>query len=104
MPIHPDSSWVAVRAVCKGVRVELDRDSEISRWRFIRALPLILDQPTRLPIGCLTIASTASSGRSVLVGTPQHTIWALQRSVIDTIKAELQSVAVLPDSAVRTDR
>jgi hypothetical protein len=104
VPIRPDSSWVAVRAACKGVDVELDRDTEISRWRFIRALPLVLDRPTRLPVGCLTIASTAPSDKSVLVTMPQRSRWALHRSLIDTIKAELHAVADVADSAVRIDR
>jgi SIR2-like domain len=101
VPIHPDSSWVAVRAVCQGVRVELDRDIDISRWRFIRALPLILDQPTRLPMGCLTIASTAPGGRSILTTVSEHARRALHRNLIETIKAELDAVVGLPGSTVR---
>jgi hypothetical protein len=66
VPIAAGSEWVAVRTVCRGVRVELDRRSPVSRWHFARGLPLILQRPTRLPIGCLTISSTRSGAGSVL--------------------------------------
>jgi hypothetical protein len=93
VPIHPDSSWVAVRAVCKGIRVGLDRTSDISRWRFIRALPLILDQSTRLPIGCLTIATTHPGERSILNTMPEDARQALHNGLIDAIAPQLARVA-----------
>lgn len=60
------SEWVAVRTICQGVRVDSDTHSETSRWRFVRGLPLALDQPTRIPIGCLTISSTKRGADSLL--------------------------------------
>lgn len=93
VPIRSDSAWVAVRAICQGVRVERETDSETSRWRFIRALPLIIDRPTRLPIGCLTIASTNPHGRSVLGTASQRALWELHRSLIDAIQPRITSIA-----------
>lgn len=66
VPIAAGSEWVAVRTICQGVRVELDRESPVSRWHFVRGLPLILEQPTRMPIGCLTISSTKRGVATVL--------------------------------------
>jgi hypothetical protein len=60
------SEWVAVRTICQGIRVDQDTRSPTSRWRFVRGLPLVVDQPTRVPIGCLTISSTKSSGDTLL--------------------------------------
>ena len=93
VPIRPESSWVAVRAVSKGVRVGLDRESDISRWRFIRALPLILDRPTRLPIGCLTIATTRPGEKSVLNTMPEDAKQALHNGLTDAIAPQLARVA-----------
>lgn len=89
----PSSTWVAVRTVCQGVRVELDRDSEVSRWRFVRGLPLIIGQPTRLPIGCLTISSTRPSSETVLVTMPSAAKAALHDGLINAVQPELARVA-----------
>jgi SIR2-like domain len=93
VPIRPSSAWVAVRAVCQGVRVELDRESEISRWRFIRGLPLILDQPSRLPIGCLTISSTKPSSEAVLGTMPPEAKAAFHDGLISAIRPQLAQLA-----------
>lgn len=66
VPIVDASDWVAVRTVCQGIRVDYDVSSPVSRWRFVRGLPLVFDSPTRLPVGCLTISSTKPSQASVL--------------------------------------
>ena len=60
------SEWVAVRTICQGVRVDDDTHSSTSRWRFVRGLPLVLEEPTRIPIGCLTISSTKLGGDTLL--------------------------------------
>lgn len=66
IPIAAESEWVAARTVCHGVRHELDRDNAVSRWRFVRGLPLVVEQPTRLPIGCVTLSSTKRGADSIL--------------------------------------
>jgi hypothetical protein len=66
VPVRAESTWAAVRAVCQGVQVERETESEISRWRFVRALPLVLGEPSRIPIGALTIASALPREESVL--------------------------------------
>jgi hypothetical protein len=93
VPLRADSTWVAVRSVCRGVRVDQDRESDVSRWRFIRALPLVIDRPTRLPIGCLTIASTRTRARSVLATIPSDAQAILHRGLVEAIRPELARVA-----------
>jgi hypothetical protein len=66
VPVRAESTWAAVRAVCQGVQVERETESEISRWRFVRALPLVLEDPSRIPIGALTIASALPREESIL--------------------------------------
>ena len=70
VPIDAPSNWIAVRAVCRGTRVQQDLDHYASRWRFVRGLPIVLAQPSRVPIGCLTLASTRSEATSVLSKMP----------------------------------
>lgn len=93
VPIRPSSTWVSVRTVCQGVRVEHDRESDVSRWRFIRGLPLVLDQPTRLPIGCLTISSTKAGADSVLTTMPPDAKAAFHRGLLDSIQPQLTRLA-----------
>jgi hypothetical protein len=93
IPITPNSSWVSVRTVCQGVRVELDRHSEVSRWRFIRGLPLYIEDPTRLPIGCLTISSTRPSAESILATMSAEAKAALHRGLVDAVQGPLSRVA-----------
>jgi SIR2-like domain len=86
VPVASTSSWVAVRAVCQGTIVEFDRDNYASRWHFVRGLPLVLEDPTRLPIGALTIASSVPAEKSVLTKMPEDIRAALHGG--------LQSVAL----------
>jgi hypothetical protein len=92
VPIKPSTSWVAVRTMCQGVRVELDRQSEISRWRFVRGLPLVIEQPSRVPIGCLTVSSTKPSTESVLVTTSAEAKAALHRGLVAAIQPVLTAI------------
>jgi hypothetical protein len=93
VPIQPASTWVAVRTVCQGVRVDLDRYSEVSRWRFVRGLPLMIHRPSRLPIGCLTIATTKPSADSVLVSMSQAAKAALHAGLVEAVTPQLSDVA-----------
>lgn len=95
VPVRPLSPWVAVRTVCQGVRVELDRDTEVSRWRFIRGLPLVINAPNRLPIGCLTISSTKPGRDSILVAMPQEARTALHEGLLDAVLPAFERVAQL---------
>jgi hypothetical protein len=94
VPLRADSTWVAARAVCQGVRVDHDRRSEVSRWRFIRALPIVIDAPTRLPVGCLTIASTRPRAHSVLARMSSEAQAVFHRGLIESIRPELARVAM----------
>lgn len=95
VPIVAGSEWVAVRTICQGVRVELDRESAVSRWHFVRGLPLILEQPSRIPIGCLTISSTKRGAASVLntldAGKKAELHRGLTTAIVDTIQQLLRS-------------
>lgn len=82
VPITATSDWVAIRTVCQGARVELDRENYASRWRFVRGLPLVLDAPSRLPVGCLTISSTKRGGDSVLTRMPADRRAALHDALV----------------------
>lgn len=93
VPIKPSSTWVSVRTVCQGVRVELDRASEVSRWRFVRGLPLFVEEPSRLPIGCLTISSTKPSTDSVLITMPPAAKAAMHRGLVDAVQGPFTRVA-----------
>lgn len=93
VPVRPSSAWVSVRTVCQGVRVELDRHSEVSRWRFIRGLPLYIEDPSHLPIGCLTISSTKTGAESVLITMPPAAKAALHSGLIDAIQPPFTRVA-----------
>jgi hypothetical protein len=86
VPVVASSSWVSVRAVCQGTIAEFDRDNYVSRWRFVRGLPLVLEEPTRIPIGALTIASTVPAQKSVLTKMPED--------IRASLHGALQSVAL----------
>jgi len=102
--MHPSSTWVAVRTVCQGVRVEFDRHSDISRWRFVRGLPLVIEEPSRLPIGCLTIASTRPGDETVLVSMSSKAKAAFHEGLVDAVQPELARVAGPPQRASRPIR
>lgn len=87
VPVVATSNWVSVRAVCQGTIVEFDRDNYVSRWRFVRGLPLVLEEPTRVPIGALTLASTVPAEQSVLTKMPEDVRAALHGA--------LQNVALI---------
>lgn len=69
--IERPARHVAVEAFCQGATVvaALDQTSG-PRWRTVRAVPIILsDGPFgRLPVGVMTIASTATKPNSILPG------------------------------------
>ncbi len=85
VPIASASEWVAVRAVCQGVRFESDVRNTVSRWKFVRGLPLVFTRPTRLPIGCLTISSTQPGSASVLTTLSGQATADLHRSLLQSI-------------------
>lgn len=91
VPVSAASKWVSVRTLCQGTIVEFDRDTYASRWHFVRGLPLVLDKPTRLPIGALTISSTEPSKDSVLTKMPERVAaaWhdALQSLGLDLLQS-----------------
>lgn len=92
VPIAAGSEWVAVRTICQGVRVELDRESAVSRWHFVRGLPLVLERPTRMPIGCLTISSTKPAEETVLNRLDASRKAELHRGLTTTIVATIQQL------------
>lgn len=92
VPLVSASSWVAVRAVCLGSIVEFDRDTYASRWHFVRGLPLVLEEPTRLPIGALTIASSLPAKQSVLTKMPEDIRAALHSGLQSVARRLLEAV------------
>lgn len=92
VPVAANSKWVAVRAVCQGTIIEFDRDNYASRWRFVRGLPLVLEEPTRVPVGALTIASSLPAEKSVLTKMPEDITAALHGALESVASRLLQAV------------
>lgn len=82
VPISDVSEWVSVRTVCQGIPLDLDVSSPVSRWRFVRGLPLVIEHPTRVPVGCLTISSTRPGARSVLTRMSEQAKSDLHRGLV----------------------
>jgi hypothetical protein len=93
VPVRAESTWAAVRAVCQGVQVEHETESEISRWRFVRALPLVLAEPSRVPIGALTIASALPREQSLLTQMSAEGQTILHRALREALLPQFERVA-----------
>ena len=93
VPVRAESTWAAVRAVCQGVQVEHETESEISRWRFVRALPLVLAEPSRVPIGALTIASALPRQQSILTQMSAEGQTILHRALREALLPQFERVA-----------
>jgi SIR2-like domain len=83
--ISEASDWVAIQTVCRGTRVELNRSNYASRWHFVRGLPLVVETPSRLPLGCLTISSDKRGAESVLTSMPEQRRALLHRTLTGTV-------------------
>jgi hypothetical protein len=58
-PLHLNSRWVAAATIANGVPVEQDPAVYASRWRFIRGIPVTVDdEDGRSIVGALTLTST----------------------------------------------
>jgi hypothetical protein len=66
--INEHSRWAAVRAYCFGQALAETREIYASRWKFIRALPLIWHEEPfgRMPVGCLTATSMETRENTML--------------------------------------
>jgi hypothetical protein len=57
-PLHFRSRWVAALAIANGVAVEEDPRVYASRWRFVRAIPVIVEPDgERSIVGAVTLTS-----------------------------------------------
>jgi hypothetical protein len=101
IPLDQTSQWVAIQTVCRGARVESDRDIYASRWKFVRGLPLIMEEPSRVPVGCLTISSTKSGDDSVLTQMPSDRRAAMHGAFISAAR-DLFGVAIGSAAAAST--
>jgi hypothetical protein len=93
VPVRSESTWAAVRAVCQGVQVERETESDVSRWRFVRALPLVLADPSRIPIGAVTIASARPREQSILTQMSAESKTILHRGLRSALLPEFERVA-----------
>lgn len=84
VPVGGASEWVAVRALCQGVIIERDRKVYASRWRFVRGIPFTLQDPTRLPVGCVTISSTKPRTASVIAALGPDDLAVLHGALVRT--------------------
>ena len=68
VPVERATNWVSVDSFRRGVRVQEALDVYASRWRYVRGLPLLVEDAEygRLPIGCMTITSTQTVGSTAL--------------------------------------
>ncbi len=58
-PLHVGSRWVAATAIANGVPVEQDPMVYASRWRFVRAVPIVLGPDgERSIVGAVTLTAT----------------------------------------------
>jgi hypothetical protein len=58
-PLHVGSRWVAATAIANGVSVEQDPNVYASRWRFVRAVPVVLGPDgERSIVGAVTLTAT----------------------------------------------
>ena len=101
VPVTGDSSWVAVRAVCQGVQFERDHDNYASRWHFVRGRPLVLETPSRIPVGCITIASTRPQADSVLEKMAPERRAGLHCALESTVKSMLTLFMYSPSPGAR---
>jgi SIR2-like protein len=63
-PLHADSRWIAASAIADGVSVEEDPKVYASRWRFVRAMPIVVEpERERSVVGALTLTSTSEPGK-----------------------------------------
>jgi hypothetical protein len=100
VPITSASDWVAIRTVCRGATLELDRDVYVSRWRFVRGLPLVLEEPSRVPVGCLTISSTKRGEDSILKRMPADRRAAFHASLVSAAQ-RLITLGAYPAPALK---
>ena len=56
-PLHVNSRWVGVLSMIQGVPVEQDPAVYTTRWRFIRGIPVVVQEPGRSLVGSLTLTS-----------------------------------------------
>jgi hypothetical protein len=81
------AKWVAVRSFCAGTPLAESRNIYASRWKFIRATPLILDETKfgRIPIGCLTTASLSARDDTHLDAMRGEVLAAFNDVLADTV-------------------
>lgn len=69
VPISRPTPWVAVEAWCAGTRVVQVLDQAESRWNYVWGIPITLSDESslgRLPVGVITLASSAPRDVSAL--------------------------------------
>jgi len=89
--IAADSEWVSVRTYCQGTTFQRDRSNYASRWRFVRGLPLVISDFGRLPVGCLSVASTVPEQRTILTQMPPAVRAEFNRFLVDESLALLEA-------------
>jgi hypothetical protein len=62
-PVHVGSRWIGVEAITRGISLEQDPAVYTSRWRFVRGIPVIVeDGEARGVVGAVTLTSTTPMG------------------------------------------
>jgi hypothetical protein len=83
-----DSPWIAVEAVTRGVVVQQDPDVFASRWRLVRGVPIVLQEPDgagRVVVGAMTLTSRTPHDESALTTTPRGLLGAIDDLLSDPV-------------------
>ncbi len=91
VPIEEHSRWVAIRAFTRGAVLSEPRDVYASRWRYVRGLPLRLEDD-RLPVGVVTVSSMRTEDDTFLTAMPKAVATEFDRAIHDVVTDILGSV------------
>jgi hypothetical protein len=93
--IAADPKWVAIEAFTRGVLIEQTRDVYASRWRYIRGLPLRVDQESLggVLVGAVTITSTKPKDESALEAMPDAVKAAFNDILMSAAKSVFEPAA-----------
>ncbi|MGH9278273.1 MAG: SIR2 family protein [Acidimicrobiales bacterium] len=97
VPLEDWSGFTGVKAICRGVPLEEEKDTYASRWRFVLGFPVYSDSP-RMPLGALTVATMTPAPDTALAGLPARVANALNELVVRSARTLLNISALDPDS------
>lgn len=89
--ISYESDWTGVKAICDGAPREEQKNIYASRWKYVYAVPVFRQTPSyRLPLGAITLTTTAPADRTVLRRLPAGIRPSLNRYLSRTARELLR--------------